>query len=108
VVSETHVPTAARQSTVAQLREIAADYAGGYREGLTREAALAELSAACTDPDLLAEAAAAHAIADNWFAITAVDLLLAAGADPHRIDQHVDWSGPAASCDQSHDFGRSI
>jgi hypothetical protein len=108
VVSETPVPTAARHSTVARLREIAADYAGGYREGLTREAALAELGAVCTDPDLLSEAAAVHALADNWFAITAVDLLIAAGADPRWIDRHVDALGPPAGCDQSHDFGRSV
>jgi hypothetical protein len=107
-VPDTHAPTIARHATVAHLREIAADYAGGYREGLTWERALAELAAFCTDPDLLAEAAAAHAVADNWYAIAAADLLIAAGADRGLIDRHVDDLGPPARCDQSHDFGRSV
>jgi hypothetical protein len=103
-VPETQTPTG-RRAVVAQLCEIAADYAGGYREGLTRDGALAELTAACADPDLLAEAAAAHAVADNWFAITAVDLLIAAGADQRLIDRHVDRLGPPPGCEQSHHFG---
>lgn len=69
-----------------QLHRVAAEHAGGLREGLTRECALAELAAISTDPDLLAEAAAAHAIGDNWYAIVAVDLLIEAGADQARID----------------------
>jgi hypothetical protein len=107
-VPETHALTDARQATVAHLHEIATGYAGGYREGLTREAALAELAGACADPDLLAEAAAAHAVADNWFAIAAVDLLIAAGADQRLIDRHVDDLEPTPSWEQSHDFGRSV
>ncbi len=100
--------TASRLATVAHLHDIAADHAGGYREGLTRALALAEIAAAGADPDLLAEAAARHAVADNWFATTAVDLLIAAGADPRLIDRYVDDLCPPTSCDQSHDFGRSI
>jgi hypothetical protein len=107
-VPDIHSPAATRRETVARLHEIAADHAGGYREGLTRELALAELAGVCTDPDALAEAAAAHATADNWYAITAVDLLIAAGADPRRIDRYVDELGPPADCDQSHDFRRSV
>jgi hypothetical protein len=86
---ETHAPATARPLTVAHLHEIAADYASGYREGLTRPMALAELASVCADPDLLAEAAAAHAVADNWYAITAVDLLIDAGAERRLIESHV-------------------
>jgi hypothetical protein len=77
----------------AELHRIAAEHAGGLREGLTRECALKELAAVSTDPDLLAEAAAAHAIGDNWFAIVAVDLLIEAGADQARIDAHAELLG---------------
>lgn len=86
---------AARRVVLIQVYEIAADHASGYREGLTRERALAELAAVCADPEVLAEAAAAHATADNWYAITAVDLLIEAGADRHRIEWYVDEYGPA-------------
>lgn len=78
-----------RQATVDRLRRIADDHAGGYRPGLTRADALAELSATSSDPDLLAEAAAAHAMADNWYAIVAVDLLIEAGADEELIQVHI-------------------
>jgi hypothetical protein len=74
---------------IALLRRIAADHAGGYREGFTRAEALTALAAVSTDPDLLAAAAAAHAMGDNWYAITAVGLLIEAGADPALIDNHV-------------------
>ncbi len=77
----------------AELHRIAAEHAGGLREGLTRECALKELAAVSTDPDLLAEAAAAHAIGDNWFAIVAVDLLIEAGADQAQIDAHAEALG---------------
>lgn len=103
-----HALVTTRRRTVAALHEIAADHASGYREGLTRDRALAELAGVSTDPDLLAEAAAAHAIADNWYATTAVGLLIEAGADQRLIDQYVDELGPAAGCDQSHDFRRSV
>jgi hypothetical protein len=86
---ETHAPATARHITVTQLHEIAADYASGYREGMARAMALAELAGVSTDPDLLAEAAAAHAVADNWYAITAVDLLIEAGAERRLIEWHV-------------------
>jgi hypothetical protein len=78
-----------RRIAVAQLHRIATDHAGGYREGFTRAHALAALGAVSTDPDLHAAAAAAHAVADNWYAITAVSLLIEAGADPRLIDRHV-------------------
>jgi hypothetical protein len=107
-VPDIHAPAPIRHVTVAQLHEIAADHAGGYREGLTRDRALAELAGVSTDPDLLAEAAAAHAVADNWYAITAVDLLIEAGADQGLIDRYVDELGPPPGCDQSHDFRRSV
>jgi len=85
---------AGRRTAVARLREIACGYAGGYREGLTRARALAQLAAVATDPDLLAEAAAAHALADNWYAIGAVDLLIEAGAEQRLIERHVSELGP--------------
>jgi hypothetical protein len=88
-VPDTHAPAKARSVTVAHLHEIAGDYASGYREGTTRAMALAELAAVSTDPDLLAQAAAAHAVADNWYAITAVDLLIEAGAERRLIEWHV-------------------
>ncbi|GAA4685157.1 hypothetical protein [Phytohabitans rumicis] len=89
---ETRTPI--RQVTVARLHQIADDFAGGYRPGLTHDRALAELAATTTDPDLLAEAAAAHAVADNWYAIIAVDLLIEAGADQALIQHHIAESGP--------------
>jgi hypothetical protein len=102
------VPATTRRATVDRLHEIAADHAGGYREGLSRDRALAELTHVSTDPDLLAEAAAAHAVADNWYAIAAVDLLIDAGAEQPLIDRYVDELGPPAGCDQSHVFRRSV
>jgi hypothetical protein len=79
-----------RRITVAHLHRIAADHAGGYRDGqFTRSAALAALAAISTDPDLLAEAAAGHATADNWYAIGAVRLLIEAGANRDLIEHHV-------------------
>jgi hypothetical protein len=82
-----------RQATVDRLHRITDDHAGGYRPGLTRADALAELSATSSDPDLLAEAAAAHAMADNWYAIVAVDLLIEAGADEELIQLHISELG---------------
>ncbi|GIG87200.1 hypothetical protein [Plantactinospora endophytica] len=86
---------AARQPTdrrlvLARVHRIATDYAGGYREGLDRATALAELADLAADPDLLAQAAAMHAVADNWYAITAVDLLLEAGAPTPLVDSYLD------------------
>ena len=83
-----------RRAVVAELHEIANGHAGGYREGFLRAAALAELAAVSTDPDLLAEAAAMHAMAENWYVIAAVDLLIEAGADQALIDRHIDELGP--------------
>jgi hypothetical protein len=81
------------RAVAVELYRIAAEHAGGFREGLTRECALAELAALSTDPDLLAEAAAAHAIGDNWYAIVAVDLLIEAGADQAQIGVHAGLLG---------------
>jgi len=78
-----------RQATVDRLHRIADDHAGGYRPGLTRADALTELCATSSDPDLLAEAAAAHAMAENWYAIVAVDLLIEAGADEELIQAYI-------------------
>jgi hypothetical protein len=86
-VPETRIQN--RQATVDRLHRIADDHSGGYRPGLTRADALAELCATSSDPDLLAEAAAAHAMADNWYAIVAVDLLIEAGADEELIQLHI-------------------
>ncbi|HKT02174.1 MAG TPA: hypothetical protein VJT31_21820 [Rugosimonospora sp.] len=83
-----------RRATVAELFRIAAQHASGRRAGVTREQALAELAAASTDPDLLAEAAAAHAMAEDWYAVNAVDLLLDAGADPARMQRYAGLFGP--------------
>lgn len=74
--------------SVARLFEIATCFC----QGLPRELALAELAAVSTDPDLLAQAAAAHALADDWYATHAVDLLMAAGAPRHLIEKYVDDS----------------
>jgi hypothetical protein len=74
---------------------IVTDYAGGYREGLGRTTALDELAATSTDPELLARAAAMHAVADNWYAITAVDLLLDAGAPQPLMERYLDECEPA-------------
>ncbi len=82
------------RAVVAQLYRIAAQYASGRREGMTREQALAELAAVSTDPDLLARAAAAHAMAQDWYAINAVDLLMDAGAEPALIQRHTGLFGP--------------
>ncbi|MFC6016790.1 hypothetical protein ACFP2T_11305 [Plantactinospora solaniradicis] len=79
-----------RRLILARVHRIATDYAGGYREGLVRAVALAELADLAADPDLLAQAAAMHAVADNWYAINAVDLLLEAGAPAELIDSYVD------------------
>jgi hypothetical protein len=81
------------RALTAHLYRIAAEHAGGLREGLTREAALEELAAVSTDPGLLAEAAAAHAIGENWYAIVAVDLLIEAGAEQAQIDVHAGLLG---------------
>jgi hypothetical protein len=93
--------TLERRIVVARLYDIALCHAGGYREGLTRARALAELATISGAPDLradasdlLAQAAAAHAVADNWYAITAVGLLIEAGADQKLIAQHVNGIGP--------------
>ncbi|MEQ4304844.1 hypothetical protein ABNF97_26265 [Plantactinospora sp. B6F1] len=90
-----HACTAAHQPTdrrlvLARVHRLATDYAGGYREGLSRDTALAELADLATDPDLLAQAAAMHAVADNWYAITAVDLLIEAGAPTNLLDSYLD------------------
>lgn len=58
---------------------------------------LGEITAVSTDPDVLAEAAAAHATADNWYAIIAVDLLLSAGADQRLMLEHIGRRGPPQS-----------
>jgi hypothetical protein len=87
----------ARRAIVSRLYDTTADHAGGLREGFTRSQALAELAQVSTDPELLSEAAARHATADNWYAIGAVDLLLAAGADQELIDRYVDDLGPAGA-----------
>lgn len=71
-----------------QLFRIAAQYASGRREGLSREQAVAELAAVSTDRHLLAEAAAAHAMAQDWYAINAVDLLMDAGAESALIHRY--------------------
>jgi hypothetical protein len=84
------VPT---RTVAVRLHRIAAEHAGGLREGLSRSCALAELAATSMDPDLLAEAAAAHAVGDNWYAIAAVDLLLEAGADQALIDAYASALG---------------
>jgi len=84
------IPT---RAVAVQLHRITADHAGGLREGFPRECALAELAETSTHPDLLAEAAAAHAIADNWYAIIAVDLLIEAGADRTLIDAYAEALG---------------
>jgi hypothetical protein len=81
------------QAVSLRLYNIAAMHAGGLREGFTRAQALAELAETSTDPGLLAEAGAAHAMADNWFAMHAVDLLIEAGADPELIQDYVSRSG---------------
>lgn len=82
--------SADRRLVLARVHRIAADYAGGYREGLGRAVALAELADLTADPDLLTRAAAMHAVADNWYAINAVDLLLEAGARMELIDSYLD------------------
>lgn len=79
----------AEQAKVAKVHQIAADFSGGFRAGLSRPKALAELAALGADPGQLSEAAARHAMADNWYAITAVDLLLEAGAEQELIEQHI-------------------
>jgi hypothetical protein len=78
-----------RRILVAALYRIANDFASGYREGLTRARALTELSGVSSDSDLLSEAAAAHAIAEHWYAVIAVDLLIEAGADQELIQRHI-------------------
>jgi hypothetical protein len=85
---------APRQEAVGRVHRIADGYASGFREGLTRAQALTEIAAVSADPDLLAEAAAAHATADNWYAIIAVDLLLSAGADHRLMQRHIERRGP--------------
>ena len=95
----------AEQAKVAKAHQIAADFAGGFRAGLSRPVALAELAALDVDPDQLSEAAARHATADNWYAITAVDLLLEAGAEQLLIERHIsdEWLAlDPASCGPSH------
>jgi hypothetical protein len=87
------LPGGLTRAVAAQLHAIAADHAGGLREDFPRERALAELATTSTDPDLLAEAAAAHAISDNWFAILAVDLLIEAGADQDLIQSWAETLG---------------
>jgi hypothetical protein len=84
------IPT---RTVAVQLHRIAADHAGGLREGFPRARALAELAETSTDPDLLAEAAAAHAVADNWYVILAVDLLIEAGADRALIQAYAGTLG---------------
>ncbi|AVT35361.1 hypothetical protein [Plantactinospora sp. BB1] len=82
-----------RRLVLTRVHRIATDYAGGYREGLVRATALAELADLAADPDLLAQAAAMHAVADNWYAINAVDLLLEAGAPPELLHSYLDAPG---------------
>lgn len=77
------------QAKVTRLHRIAADFAGGFRAGLSRPAAVAELAALDADADQLSQAAARHAVADNWYAIIAVDLLLEAGAEQRLIEGHI-------------------
>lgn len=90
MVRHTNTPgSTAAPEFLARVHQIATDYAGGFREGLGRAAALAEIAALTIDPDVLARAAAQHAVADNWYAINAVDLLLDAGAPPHLVDRYL-------------------
>ena len=83
-----------RRVAAATLYRIAASHAGGLHESPSRARAVAELRSVSTDPDMLAEAAAAHAVSDNWYAVTAVDLLIEAGADQALIEEHLGdaWS----------------
>lgn len=81
------------QAVPLRLYNIAALHSGGLLEGFTRAEALAELAETSTDPHPLAEAAAAHAMADNWYAMHAVDLLIEAGADPELIQDYASGSG---------------
>jgi hypothetical protein len=83
-----------RRVAVAQLFRIAAQYASGRRD-LSRERALTELAAVSADPAPLSEAAAAHAMAEDWYAINAVDLLMDAGAERGLIQRYAGLFGPA-------------
>ncbi|MEJ3748874.1 hypothetical protein WEI85_37075 [Actinomycetes bacterium KLBMP 9797] len=98
----TDVTTAVYRATVARLYQIATDYAGGFGEGLGRAEALARLAAVSIDPELLSEAAAAHALADNWYAIAAVNLLLDAGAEQHLLEHHIHELGPGEHYEGGH------
>ena len=95
-------PAADRDALLTRVHRIAAEHAGGYREGLTRSAALAELAELAPGPEVLARAAAMHAVADNWYAIVAVDLLLEAGAPRHLLDLCLDegWTDPETAPDE--------
>lgn len=88
---------------MSRLHQIAADFASGFRTGLTWPAAIAELTALGADADELSQAAARHAVADNWYAITAVDLLLAAGAEQRLIERHLsrEWLARQSGADDS-------
>lgn len=96
-----HGQSRARQAKVSRLHRIAADFAGGFRVGMSRPDAVAELVALDANPDELSQAAARHAVADNWYAITAVDLLLEAGAEQRLIERHIsdEWLALPATTD---------
>lgn len=83
----------ARRILAAQISGVATGFCGRFREGLTREAALAEIGqVAGGDGDLLAEVASGFVvsyglIALPWYA-AAVELLVEAGADPQALRRY--------------------
>lgn len=85
------------------MHRVAAEFAGGLRPGLSRPAAVAELAALGADADQLSQAAARHAVADNWWAITAVDLLLEVGAEQRLIERHLsdEWFARDPAADEA-------
>jgi hypothetical protein len=84
---------------IARLTGIAESGAAGFRGGtFTREAALPEIAAISTEPDVLAEAASGYVAGDQWFGQRAVELLIEAGADQDAIVRYVEhrnagWRG---------------
>lgn len=74
---------------VDRLYEIVDEYASGSRMSARRQEILDEVASVSTDVEELTEAAARHAMAENWYAITAVDVLLEAGADLVLLDHYL-------------------
>jgi hypothetical protein len=82
-----------RDLAIASISGVAEGWAGGFRNDLTRDAAITEVRDHSADPDVLAETVAFFrcpiAGGRSVWADRAEQLILDAGADPAAVERHV-------------------